>query len=198
MGAIQQHLLRDDAYLIGCANQDQGDLAPRAAVTASSACADGPAEAVLSGCTRADSGDRGAPPERSAAGTQRWISDPSAGLPAWLQLRWEHPVTPVQIRLVFDTGLHRALTLTHSDAYAERMEWGRAQPETVRDYVLEGQANGRWWELARVEGNYQRLCVHNLVQAPAIEALRICVEATNGITEARICEVRVYEQEPRW
>ena len=198
VGAIQQRLLRDDAYLIGCANQDQGDVARRAGVTASSARPGSPAESVLSGHTRADGGDRGAPPDRSAPGTQRWISDPAAGLPAWLELRWDQPVTPTQIRLVFDTGLHRPLTLTHSDGYAERMEWGHAQPETVRDYVLEGEVDGSWRELARVEGNYQRLCVHTVADAPAIHALRVRVEATNGTGTARICEIRVYEEEPGW
>jgi len=198
IAAIQQRLLRDDAYLIGCANLDGGDVAPGAAVSASSARGDGAPEGAVSGHTRADGGERGAHPDRAAAGTQRWISDPAAGLPAWLELRWEKPVTPRQVRLVFDTGMHRPLTLSHSDAFAQRMEWGRPQSETVRDYVLQGEVDGAWVELARAEGNYQRLRVHDLEAAPAVSALRLCVEATNGVDEARVCGVRVYEQAPGW
>jgi len=198
MRAIRQRLVREDAYLVGCANQDDADVARQATVTASSHQPDAGPESVASGQTRAASGPQGAPPDRSLPGPNRWMSDPAAGLPAWLELHWDHPVRLSQIRLVFDTGMHRALTLTQSDAYADRMQWGQPQSETVRDYCLEGSVGGEWQTLVRVEGNYQRLRLHHLDGAPQVESLRLAVQATNGVDHARVCEVRVYETAPGW
>ena len=56
--------------------------------------------------------------------------------------------------------MHRPLTLSHSDAYSARMEWGQPQSETVRDYVIEGCVEGEWRPLVNVAGNYQRRRVH--------------------------------------
>lgn len=194
MQRIQQQLLRDDAYLIGRVNEDPGDVARQARVEASSEQPLGPAANVLSGETRAVFGPKGAPPGRALESTNRWMSDPRAGLPAWIELRWERPVRPAEVRLVFDTGMHRPLTLTHSDAYAARMVWGRPQPETVRDYAIEGWDGKAWRPLVEVTGNYQRLRVHRIADAPQVERLRVRVLATNGLDHARIVEVRVYEE----
>ncbi len=189
---IQQELLHDDAYLIGCSNEDPDDLARSAKVFASSAQKKGAAANVLSGTTRAAHGPKGAPSGRVEPGTHRWMSDPDAGLPAWLELRWDAPVKVKRIQLVFDTGMHRVLTLTHSDAYADRMEWGRPQPETVRDYTIEGKVGRKWRTLGEVAGNYQRRRVHEIELPSPVSALRISVTATNGMDHARIFEVRAY------
>ena len=70
------------------------------------------------------------------------------------------------------------------------MLWGRPQPETVRDYVIEAKLDSAWRELVRIEDNYQRRRVHPL-DGQMLEAIRIAVSATNGLDHARICEVRV-------
>ncbi len=189
--AIQQQLLRDDAYLIGVPADDPSDLAPRASITASSQTADGPATDIVSGQTRSVHGDRGAPPDRAHPGTHRWVSDPAAGLPAWIELAWPQPVAPQSIQLIFDTGLHRVLTLSQADDFVRtRMLWGHPQPETVRDYVIEARLDGHWRELARVEGNYLRRRVHTLDGRP-LDAIRVTATATNGLDHVRVCEVRV-------
>lgn len=189
---IQQQLLRDDAYLIGLRNEDPADLARRAAVSASSETIQGPAAQVLSGQNRAVHGPNGAPADRGYPGLHRWMSRPEAGLPAWLELRWDIPVAARQVQLVFDTGLHRLLTLRHYSRYKEAELWGRPQPETVRDYRIEGLSNGTWRTLIAIEGNYQRRRVHAIHPPAPVSALRVCVTGTNGIDHARICEIRVY------
>jgi len=189
MHAIQDQLLRDDAYLIGRTFDDPDDLARTALLTASSQQADGPASNVLTGQTRSVHGAGGVASERATPGSHRWMSDPGRPLPARIELRWPEPVTPAGIRLIFDTGLHRVLTLSQADDYTRRMIWGRSQPETVRDYTIEGQSQGEWRDLVRVEGNYQRRRVHPLDRRP-LDAVRITVTATNGLDQARICEVR--------
>lgn len=220
--AIQQQLLRDDVYLLGVARSDPADLALRATVTASSAQMGGEAASVLSAQTRAVHGPAvappaetsnqwenvlkelatgkttalytSAPPDRAAPGLHRWMSDPAAGLPATLELRWAVPVAVREVQLIFDTGLHRFLTLSQADGYTARMHWGRPQPETVRDYRIETEAAGTWRAVHTEVGNYQRRRVHRLVaeHGESVTALRVVVTATNGLDHARICEVRVY------
>lgn len=193
LSAIQQRLLRDDAYLIGHLNEDPADLAPSARISASSEQPSGLAANATRGQTRAVHGPKGAPLDRTIPGTHRWMSNPDAGLPAFLELEWDRPVLPRELQLIFDTGMHRPLTLTHSDAYAARMLWGQPQPETVRDYSIDGFLNGGWLRLATVRGNYQRRRAHEL-QCPApLTRLRITATATNGLDHARVCEIRVYE-----
>ena len=192
MEAVQQRLLRDDAYLIGVVNQEETDVARKAHLSASSEHPSGGSCYIISGQTRAVHGDRGAPLNRANQGTHRWMSDPGDGMPAWIELRWDRPVCPKEVRLIFDTGLHRRLTLSQQDSAMKGILWGQPQPETVRDYRIDGLSNGEWRPLVEIAGNYQRLSVHPLDGVP-ITALRITVEGTNGIDHARVCEVRVLE-----
>lgn len=221
MRAIQQQLLRDDAYLVGIANADPADRAKNAKLSASSARAGGEPEMVISGQTRSVHGaavavaarrpdnlwedvlqeletgqvhaqHTAAPPGRARPGTHRWMSEPGAGLPAWVELRWDQALSLAEIQLIFDTGLHRFLTLSQADGYTRRMVWGQPQPETVRDYTIAVQTEEGWHDVMRVTGNYQRRRVHAIEPALIVHALRITVTATHGIDQARIVEVRAY------
>lgn len=198
VAAIQQRLLRDDAYLIGRRNEDPRDLVAQATISASSSQAGGPAENIRSGQTRAVFGPKGAPPDRAYEGVHRWMSDPKAGLPAWLEFRWPRPINPIELQVTFDTGMHRVLTLSHDNAYTAKMLYGRPQPETVSDYQLEGLVGGEWEVLASLTGNVLRRRVHRIMCDGPINALRVTISKTNGIDHARICEVRVYEGNETW
>lgn len=224
MAQIQCRLLRDDCYLVGRRNDDPADLARRAHVRASSEQPGGEARWLLSGQTRAVHGPArpagapasgnqwetvlreiatgqaqalytSAPPDRSFPGPHRWMSDPTAGLPAWVELRWDAALRAREVQLVFDTGQHRFLTLSQADGYTRRMHWGAPQPETVRDYRIELEAGGEpgWKPVLAVEGNYQRRRVHRLPAGlPEFRALRVWIDATNGLDHARLMEIRVY------
>lgn len=120
------------------------------------------------------------------------MSDPAAGFPAWLELRWNEPVPVREVQLVFDTGMHRFLTLSQSDGYTRRMLWGQPQPETVRDYIIEIATASGWREVKRVFGNFQRRRVHVLESSVLVDAIRVTVTATNGLDHVRIFEVRAY------
>ncbi len=133
-----------------------------------------------------------APPDRAYIGTHRWMSDPASGLPAWIEIRWSQPVTLEEVILVFDTGMHRHLTLSQADGYTATMKWGQAQPETVRSYTVEGHTAGGWQRLVSEENNYQRRRSHPLPSRPSVHAVRITVTATHGIDHARLFEVRAY------
>lgn len=198
VAAIQQRLLRDDVYLIGCDNQDSNEIAAQAAITASSEQPGGEAANILTGQNRAVFGPKGAPPDRARPGVHRWMSDPKAGLPAWLELRWKDGASPVEVQITFDTGLHRVLTLSHDNAYTAKMLYGRPQPECACDYRLEGLIGDQWHVLADVTGNIQRRRVHRLAGDRDFAALRVTITKTHGLDHARVCEVRVYEESKMW
>ncbi len=189
---IQQRLLRDGAFLIGCPNRDPRDVAQRAMVSSSSEQPQGRAVNVVSGFTRSVHGPRGVHPARQASGTHRWMSEPQAGAAATLQLEWENAVDAREVQLTFDTGLHRHLTLSHHDGYTRCMHWGQPQPETVRDYWIEAFDGEHWETVVTVSGNYQRCRRHALDGRRQIRAIRVHVTQMNGVDHARIVEVRVY------
>ena len=191
MHAIQQQLLKDDCHLIGVRNEDQRDLVLQAAhITASGSRLGSEPESVRSGRTRSVAC---VPSERLQSGGQRWMSD---GVPAWLEIRWNEPVSPREVVLIFDTGLHRLLTLSQADGYTQKMLWGQPQPETVRDYTLSIETVDGWQHVQHVQNNYQRRRAHLFENQSAITALRITVNATNGLDHARIVEVRAYAESP--
>ena len=113
------------------------------------------------------------PPRAARSGIHRWISKV---LPGTLVLEWATPQTIREVRLVFDTGLHRELMLTMCDAVADRLLWGQSQPETVRNYCIEANVDGGWIELAAVRGNYLRHRIHRLDDELKMNALRVVVD----------------------
>ncbi|OJW22088.1 MAG: hypothetical protein BGO49_14805 [Planctomycetales bacterium 71-10] len=177
---LQQTLLRDDQSIKDLRADDPADLA-RAAKATASACEDGASpSAVLDGLVRDEPGSL----------EHRW-SAPMSPDGAWLELAWDGPRTLKRVQITFDSGFHRELTLTSSDAHNAHMI--RApQPETVRDYrVVVETPTGDRVEVARVEANHQRLRRHDFAPVRASK-LRIEVLATNGGEAARIYEVRAY------
>jgi len=91
---------------------------------------------------------------------------------------------------VFDTGLQRQLTLSHSDS-TNRNQIRGPQPETIKDYQLEVCHGESTRAVIRVSGNYQRKRVH-LIEPSTVDALNFQALATQGSGEARLFEIRVY------
>lgn len=190
--AIKQELLREDNFLIGEVENANGNQAFGAQITASSEQPEGAAVNVVSGQSRSAQGPLGVRPDLLIPGSHRWMSAAEEGLPAWLQLRWQSPISFSRIELTFDTGLQRHLTLTHQDSYTEKhMIWG-VQPETVKDFCIEVETPQGWKEIDRVAGNWQRRYKLALPSVLRAAAIRINVSATCGIDHARIVRVAVY------
>ena len=177
---LRQVLLRDDQTIRGARNQDPLDLAREAGVTASAQTPEGGAEHVINGFVR----------DLPNRADNRWLA-PIRPTGVWLELAWKQPVTLRHVQITFDTGFHRALTLTHQDGFNAKMV--RApQPETVRDYELIAvDAAGKRTPLAKVSGNYQRLQRHVFDPVEA-KTLRLLITATNGSEMASVFEVRCY------
>ncbi|RKN85577.1 FAD-dependent oxidoreductase [Paenibacillus ginsengarvi] len=130
------------------------------------------AEQVISGVTR---------PHRS---TNLWRSDPEAGLPGWVELRWPEPATLQIIELTFPGHLLRDFRF-YPAAYKA--------PECPRDYAVWAWQDGVWRELLQVEGNYQRHRRHKLAAKVRTDRLKIVITATNGSPSAELYEIRCYE-----
>ncbi len=120
-------------------------------------------------------------------GTHRWMSEQGDERP-WLHLQWEEPVGISNISVVLDTGLHRMLTLIHIDAYQARMQWGRGQDETLKEFKLIAEDEQGVREIAHITNNYQRI-IHLQVNLRNVKSLRLDVIATNGLDHARVVEI---------
>ncbi|GMW02056.1 MAG: hypothetical protein AMXMBFR84_31920 [Candidatus Hydrogenedentota bacterium] len=117
--------------------------------------------------------------------TNLWISDPDAGLPAWLELQWPRPVTFNTVEITFDTNMNRRVLLPLF-----------RYPECVKDYRVEIPEGLGWRSLAEAKDNYFRRRTH-VFDTVKSGRLRIAVDATNGLPSARIYEVRVYHESGR-
>ena len=114
--------------------------------------------------------------------TNLWQSAPEVGLPATLELQWARPVRFNCVQLTFDTNANRMVRLPLF-----------RYPECVRDYVIEAWTGTGWLTLHAEEGNYVRRREHRF-DAVTTERLRLTVLATNGVPNARVYEVRVYDE----
>ncbi|RKN85381.1 FAD-dependent oxidoreductase [Paenibacillus ginsengarvi] len=186
VGKVQQQLIRQGVFLPGKQPTDR-NLAAEATIAASSEQEGGSASQIVDGHTRSVHGLRGVRPDLAVPGTHRWMSDPADKAP-WLELRWERPIDLSRIVIVLDTGLHRHLALTHSDAHHAKMEWG-PQPETLKAFDLLASCSGRLERVASVKDNYQRQ-LEFAVDLRGVDLLRLEVVATNGLDHARIMEIR--------
>ncbi len=178
LAALQQRLLRDDAFLLGLRNADPADHARAARVHAS----DGTAAAeVTDGTTRVLVSHLG---PWADGGLHRWES---AALPAWIELTWPTPRPIAEIHLTFDSGLQRELILSASDSTTRKTVRG-AQPELARDYqvLLDDTV------VATITGNFVRKRIHRLPRPINAQRLRLLITATNGLPQARVFEIRAY------
>ena len=107
-----------------------------------------------------------------------WISDPEAGLPAWIELDLGREQTVSCVHLTFDSDLDSP-HIYHTDTL-------------VKDYRVQVPgANGDYVDLIRVSGNRQRKRIHNFTPVRT-DKIRMLMTAAYGCDSARIYEVRIY------
>jgi len=125
-------------------------------------------EQVISGITR---------PEKSP---NLWISD--KGLPQWIEIYCDKVVEFNVLHLTFDNNLDREVKEIH------RL---RIPPELVKEYDVFVEKEGQEVKILSVKDNYLRKRVH-FFEKMKTRRLKIVILKTNGIEEARIYEIRVY------
>lgn len=180
VSALQQALLKDDAWLLAVANADPADLARSAKASASSEIR--PAANVVDGVTRDLKAVWGPWSSDSAHGWE------SAALPATLVLELPSAVSIREIHLTFDTHFEKELILSMSDHHTRKSAPRAAQPETVKTYRV--RVDGK--VVVEETGNYLRKRVHTLAAPVVGRKVELEVLATNGARTARVFEVRLY------
>lgn len=124
---------------------------------------------------------------RGASRPDRWtnvfLSDPAQGLPAWIELQFPTPVRMNQIQLTFDTDTNRRVTLPLF-----------RYPECIKRYEIAIPLAGGWKTILQEDNNYFRHRVHH-IEPITTNRLRINVQETHGSPQARIYEVRVYDEQ---
>lgn len=177
--ALRQMLLRDDCYLPGVRNEDEKDLARTAQVTASSEKEGYAAVNVINGVSRNEENT-----------VNEWISNGDAK-DEWLMLQLAEPKEISMVQLTFDSNFNIEKKIALSSRRQKQQVIG-VPPELVRDFTVELLQGGKTVFSKKIEGNWQRLC---RVETDKVlcDAVRVRFEATNGCSEARVFEVRLYE-----
>jgi hypothetical protein len=129
-------------------------------------------------------------PQNVVRGTNRpdrwtniFLSDPAQPLPAWLELRLPAPVRFNQVQITFDTNTIRRVSLPLF-----------RYPECVKKYEVAVQQGSGWATIVQADNNYFRRRVHTFDPVTS-SRLRLNIHETNGSTQARVYEVRLYNQE---
>ena len=126
-------------------------------------------------------------PQNVVPGTNRpdlwpniFISDPSRGLPAWVELRLPHAAPFNQVQVTFDTDCNRRVGLPLF-----------RYPECVKKYEVAIATAAGWRTVARDDENYSRRRVYDFERVRS-DRLRITILETNRDSSARIYEARIY------
>ncbi|MHB8902602.1 MAG: FAD-dependent oxidoreductase [Thermoguttaceae bacterium] len=167
MAALQQQLLKEGATIFDLPADDPRDLAPKAAVTASSWRTHISGEKMLP--ENVIDGFARAVGPRMKETTHAWSPDPTVAGPHWVELAWPQPVTLNMVHVTFQTGE----TAPHR-------------------FTLEARSEGRWQPLADVATGRRRRHVVGLSKPVTADALRLREDQP-----ASVCELRVYEEPQR-
>ena len=96
-----------------------------------------------------------------------------------------------QVRLTLDPDLSDERCISVSTAFIEKEPVGVAV-QLLKDYTVTAYCGSEAVWSQKVEGNYQRLNILDLPEPVKADKVEITVHATNGDSDARIFEVRVY------
>jgi len=179
MQRLQQQLLRQDQAILDVVNTDEKDLARKASVRASAETAEGKAAYIIDGYNRLVADGK----------THHWQAE-MTGEP-WIELHWDTEQTLGTIECTFDTGLHRYLRISPSQAVLDMNQVRGPQPETVSGYTITVQRDGQTVHEEYIDGNYLRKRVHTFSPVTC-DTVRISVRQTHGDQLARIFEIRCY------
>lgn len=176
---LQQRLLRDGCFLPGIKNEDSGDLAKLASVSASSFKKEGNPQNVINGEVRNRHGVCNA-----------YISDGISPRGERLILKWEKAIAANKILLRFDTNFRYELTITISDSTRKNQ---RPFPiELVKDYDIELYRNENKIKTITKRENIQR-CNDICFDTELFDRSEIIMYSTHGAPDISVFEVRVYQ-----
>ena len=159
--ALQEMLMRDDAYLPGL-SQPYSTTVTDATLTASQ----GNPEPVRNGINRPVGSD-----------TNCWPCQPGD----WIAYEFQTPADVTSVTLILDSGLDQNVTLS----YLQKDDQLTCPPDVMpQAFRIEGLIENTWQELARVEQNHQRLCRFAL--PPNLKGVRFRLDATWASPTSRV------------
>ncbi len=163
IGALKQQLMEDDCFL----PWNRREI-PEVSRSAQLFASEGDAEPLRSGIDRPVDGEANA-----------W----SGALGSHVEYRFDAPKQLSEARITFDSDLNRERLCMRVNYPLEGEDQSTPQA-LVKDFRIEALRGEEWAEVARVEGNHQRL-VRVLLDGEA-QAVRLVPENTWGAERARI------------
>ena len=176
---LRQQLLKDDCYIPGAVNQDDKDLARKATIFASSEKTGFEACKVINGIAR-NEGDV----------ENLWVSDGIGPKGEMLCFKLDRYSQVSQVRITFDPNLSEERCISVSKAFIDKEPIGVAA-ELVKNYRVELLNNDKIVASRLIENNHQRLNIIDF-KPEIIDEVRLIILSTNGDSNARVFEVRIY------
>jgi len=118
---------------------------------------------------------------RVGSAPNMWASATDQDLPQTLELAWKTPQRINCLYLTFDTDLNAKWATTP------------LPPECIRDYTVTVHDGTDWKTVVEEKGNFQRRRIHRF-ETHSVRKLRLTVHATNGAKDARVFEIRAYNE----
>jgi hypothetical protein len=174
--ALQEQLLRDDAFIPNRPAEDPNDLARKASVIRAHPTRSGDAALLTDGVSRDENGE-----------IHHWQSD---RLPAEVRLEWQRPVRLSRLEIKCDTNLQCNIMMRRT--LPKRHHTTEVPPELLKSLSVEAQVDGRWVELGSIDNNRTRLIQVDFGKVETT-AVRLHLQETYGHPTAKLFELRCYE-----
>jgi len=174
--ALQEQLLRDDAFIPNRPAKDPKDLARQAGVIFALPTRSGDAALLTDGVSRDEDGT-----------IHHWQSD---GLPAEVQLEWEKPVSLSRLEIKCDTNLQCNIMMRKTAPKAHHTK--DIPPELLKSLTAEARVDGNWVEIGSIDKNRTRL-IRMAFEKVKTTAVRIRLKETHGHPTVKLFEVRCYD-----
>lgn len=175
IGALQEQLLRDDAYIPNRPAKDPTDLARQAGLIFATSTQSGDAALLTDGVSRDVDGT-----------LHHWQS---ADLPAEVWLEWENPVSISRLEIKCDTNVECNIMMRRTPRTHHITE---VPPELLKSLTAEARVDGNWVEIGSLDNNRTRLIKMDFEKIKTT-AMRVRVKETYGHPTAKLFEVRCYE-----
>jgi hypothetical protein len=177
---LQQMLLNDDCYIPNLRNEDEGDFARGAKISASSSQKGFGPEKIINGV------HRGVKDEPNL-----WKSDGIGKNGEWVRLEFGKEIGVRQVVLRFDSDLSQEIFVSINKM--QLLDQVPGIPATlVKDYGIEFINKGKTVVKMTFQDNAMRYVVHTLDKIISCDTIVLSITATNGDSSAGLFEIRVY------
>lgn len=177
---LQQTLLKDDCFLLGSKNQDPLDRARFATISATSFKAGFEPSHVVTGVSRSTDEEN-----------HLWVSEGLSPQGEKLVLELAHPEQISEVRLTFDPDLSEERTISVARSFKEKQPLGISR-YLIKDFTVTAYRNNQAVWITHIENNYQRHRIIAINDSIYVDTVEITVHSTNGDSDARIFEIRIY------